>query len=223
MEETVPMGDNEMRLKNSKTLPPRHQRTRCPFELINAFLCIICASCVVLVIYAMFYPPQDTGHLFIVIHASAETENIKKGMISLNSDEKTYFKNNSIIIPCDGIYVVYVLVASSQKTGVVKIEKKQGKAKWNLRNITFNTPLVMMNSLRRDEGIYLMTTENANITESETFLSIVLLHVKQDKNSCRKIWMKNRRLHNDHIETEDPVQGIPDLFGKTAIKKKGAI
>ncbi|XP_078075302.1 uncharacterized protein LOC144497737 [Mustelus asterias] len=166
----------------------RRQRRRFPFEIFNTLLTIICLATAALVVYKLFQSPS-TGHnmgmFMFVIHAEAEVSAEK---VTLTSTNSPWVKNNAIVVPCDGLYMIYAQISWGEHPQL-EIQKKEDpntEDTWTLLKANKSSSLVTV--LRLNTTIQMLLNLPKNGTQRDiSYLGIVLLQVHQDVKSCQEI------------------------------------
>ncbi|XP_078417697.1 uncharacterized protein LOC144692571 [Cetorhinus maximus] len=186
----------DMREDAARGVAIRRQRRRFPFEIFNILLTVICLATAALVVYKLFQPPAG-GHrmdsFMFVIHAKAAS--ISQGKVTFNSNNSAWVKNNAIVVPCDGLYLVYahaklINPKNSTRLIIVKGEEDDSYAKWHLLDSADQSPLIT-SSLRVNNMLRMELNFSTEDFDEDVYLGIALLQVHQDIVSCQEIIQKS--------------------------------
>ncbi|GCC36405.1 hypothetical protein chiPu_0014899 [Chiloscyllium punctatum] len=165
------------------------QRRSFPLAIFNGLLTVICLATAALLLCKLPQPaPIDVKSTLFVIHA--KVDGTSEGKVKLNS-KSSWVRNNTIVVPCDGIYLVYAHISSQNNSAPsLKIMKKgtpDSVETWHLVDAKESSPMAM-SELRINESIY-MTLELSSETfdQAESYLGIALLEVLQNVKSCRQL------------------------------------
>ncbi|XP_072367670.1 uncharacterized protein [Scyliorhinus torazame] len=165
-------------------------------------------------IYAQEDPTcdPDEGSFMFVIHAEADGISEKK--VKLRSKDSAWVKNNAIVVPCDGLYLIYAHV-SSNRTPLMEIKKKEDSDSdsdtdsWLLPKTKEYSPLIT-SMLRVNNTIrMLLDLSNDELKDDNSYLGIALLQIHQDINSCQQIIQKSCKYekHRDGLCLSTPTSG----------------
>ncbi|XP_041063592.1 uncharacterized protein LOC121288859 [Carcharodon carcharias] len=191
MDEVIDMREDAVR-----EVAIQRQRRRFPFEIFNILLTVICLATAALVVYRLFQSPVG-GHrmdsFMFVIHAKAAS--ISQGKVTFNSNNSAWVKNNAIVVPCDGLYLVYAHAKPTNVDHPTRVTIKKGvetdsQASWLLLDSAEQSPLIT-SSLRVNNMLHMELNVSTEDFDEEVYLGIALLQVHQDIVSCQEIIQKS--------------------------------